>query len=78
MPFNEQFVKCTKCTNQVPSAYLDSRGICINCRTRGKSSDWSMREQKRLERQQPVARGPVCENCNRPKKDEGFCRNCGK
>ncbi len=78
MPFNDQFVKCSKCGNQVAPTYLDSRGICVHCRTMGRPTDWEMREQKRLEKQAAVVKEEVCEFCHKPKRGTGFCRNCGK
>ena len=79
MPFNDAFVKCSRCTNQVPAAFLDSNNVCIHCRTRGRPSDWELREQKKLEKQaQTPAKVIVCEYCRKPKRDAGFCRNCGK
>ena len=77
MPFNEQFKRCVKCTNQVAPIYLDSNGVCIHCRTRGRPTDWEMREQKRLEKQ-IVEKVQLCEFCHKPKRGSGFCRNCGK
>ncbi len=77
MPFNEQFIKCSRCGNQVAPTYLDSRGVCIHCRTMGKPTDWELREQKRLEKH-TGEKVPLCEYCRKPKKGTGFCRNCGK
>ena len=78
MPFNEQFIRCSKCSNQVPATFLDSNGVCIHCRTRGRPSNWQLREQQRLEKQHVSVKEPLCEYCRKPKKGFGFCRNCGK
>ena len=41
-------------------------------------SMWQMKEQKRLEKDTIITDDTRCKFCDEPKKNEGYCRKCGK